>query len=728
MGKVVDNVDMSENLCLLFILRVLMNMAKKLLLICICSLFIICGKPVFAEDSSKNLTIILVPELSFQEVKWLRENGNYIELWKRGGVSALNVRPDGPYSYLNNTVSLAAGSRGVGVEGWNAFVKGELENGAFVEDLYQQWTGKIVDEGIIFHPLLHKLAEKNKELTYRSQVGILGQSLQEHGVERLVVGNSDIGQQKVRYGPLFTMDQQGYAAGYLLEGTMQREGSPSGVVMDVDKILSFLSTPRSGPSFTVIEWGDLYRLYNQKGNMTSDYFLKQYEDTLLRLEDFLLRLIGNDYTQDVMLLSPMMHSEAYQKKERLAPFYYWSDSSTFYLQSDTTRQPFVVSNLDIVPTILQFFEIEPSTHFFGRPITIEVTTKPTIDEGFKKIDLMFTIFQTRNVILSTYITLLVILLIATSVIILFKVQTAFWKGIAKILLIGGISSPLWLLLTPYSLYYIQPNLYLVLLILCSYLTGFLIVKFVPNPIFFMSMILFIAISADLVMGNFFMQRSYLGYDPIIGARYYGIGNEYAGVYLIVGLLLLEHQVIRKWFLFAGLGVGQLYLLSSTNLGANAGATLSAGMMYGYYGYRQFFPKVHWRVLLMIFVGLLAATILVLFLTQMNGRESHIGYAFSRLFDGDLQYIFDTIKRKLAMNWKIFRFSNWTQLFVTTYLLIALYLWRKKGIVRSGVKSLLIKTGVVASIALLLLNDSGVVAAATSMFIIVCTSYYWSLDE
>jgi len=236
------------------------------------------------------------------------------------------------------------------------------------------------------------------------------------------------------------------------------------------------------------------------------------------------------------------------------------------------------------------------------------------------------------------------------------------------------------------------------------------------------------ISVDLLLGNFFMQRSYLGYDPIIGARYYGIGNEFAGVYLISGLLLLESVIIRKWFVLIFLSMGVIILVSSTYFGANAGATLSAGIMFGFFCYRYFFPDLRWKTILILFSVLITAVLTILFIAQLNGQQSHISYAFAKLFQGDFVYITDTIKRKLAMNWKILRFSNWTQLFVTTYLLIALYLWRGKAIVKDQLKRLLIQTGVLTSIALLILNDSGVVAAATSMFIIVCTSYYWALEE
>ncbi|UTW70481.1 hypothetical protein KHA80_08720 [Anaerobacillus sp. HL2] len=58
------------------------------------------------------------------------------------------------------------------------------------------------------------------------------------------------------------------------------------------------------------------------------------------------------------------------------------------------------------------------------------------------------IFKTRNVILSSYITILVILLLIVSIIMMFKDKKEVWKRVAKVLLVSGISSLFWLLITP----------------------------------------------------------------------------------------------------------------------------------------------------------------------------------------------------------------------------------------------------------------------------------------
>ena len=48
---------------------------------------------------------------------------------------------------------------------------------------------------------------------------------------------------------------------------------------------------------------------------------------------------------------------------------------------------------------------------------------------------------------------------------------------------------------------------------------------------------FIILVFDSIFNSFLQQNSFLGYDPVIGARFYGIGNEYGGI--ILGFLLTD---------------------------------------------------------------------------------------------------------------------------------------------------------------------------------------------
>lgn len=707
-----------------------MKVVKIFLLILFIQLSFFCGK--LYADENKEFILILVPDFSFQEVRWAMDNSTDFGMWTTGGMLGVNIRPDGTLSYLNNTVTLSTGVRGVGVENWNAYQQDELLNGVTAKDYYQQLTGRVAEENII-HPYLKKLVDKNRRTTFQGQVGILGQTLKSVNVDLFVIGNSDTATEKVRYGSLFTMNEGGFSKGELIDATKKVSYEPNGIIMDVDKIHQLLKVRRNmgKDTFTVIEWGDIYRLYQLKNEMNDQHFQEKYKESINRLEKFLFNLLQENKQANVMLLSPMVNKEAYAKKELLAPLYYWNgfeSNRSYQLKSLTTRQQYVGSNLDIVPTILNYFQIERPNVLYGSPLVMQETDLSHYERVLNKMDLIVTVYSTRSIILSAYITLLVLLLLTVSGVIFFKKENSQWVFLAQVLIISGISSPLWFLITPNLLNYIYPGLYLVLMLVFSGVTGLLLMNYGRNPIFFINALVFFVLSLDLLFGAPLMQRSYLGYDSIIGARFYGIGNEYAGVYLISGMLLLKHPNFRKYVAFIILASTHLIFFSSGQLGANAGATLATGVMYTYFVFQTFFKQITGKQFALILTLIMPIFLILLYVLQLQDKQTHISYAFGRLLQGDLAFVLDVIKRKLQMNWKIFRFSNWTQLFVTTYILIGLYLWRGKKDVKVQDEQLLIQTGIIASIALLVLNDSGVVAAATSMFLIVCTSYFWRLER
>ncbi|MCD8501600.1 MAG: hypothetical protein LRY71_07940 [Bacillaceae bacterium] len=382
-----------------------------------------CGK-LFAEEN-REFILIVVPDFSFQEVKWVLEHSNESGVWSSGGMIGMNIRPDGPLSYLNNMVTMSMGIRGVGVENWNAYQRGEGLNGVAVEDYYQQLTGQRVVDNIL-HPNFKKLVNKNSRTTFRGQVGILGDTLSNAGVDLFFMGNSDTITEKVRYGSLFTVNQAGFSKGEITDGTIRIDSEPNGLLMNVDKILFKLNERRqttSGDTFTVIEWGDLYRLFQLKGEMDLQHFERKYKEYLDRLERFIYHLLQQNNQATVMLVSPMVNKEAYANKELLAPLFYWGPRalhSSYELISPTTRQQYVGSNLDIVPTIFDYFHLEQPHVLYGSPLVKKEVDAPYYKQVLSKMDLIVTVYRTRSFILSTYISLLVLLLGTVSALIFFK--------------------------------------------------------------------------------------------------------------------------------------------------------------------------------------------------------------------------------------------------------------------------------------------------------------------
>ncbi|NEU32168.1 hypothetical protein GN156_15570 [bacterium LRH843] len=680
---------------------------------------LVSSSTIYATNSERNhVLVVIVPDFSFEEARFLLDRDGDNEVWKNASIGAMNVRPNGPYSYLNNILAFSTGEKIVGTQNWNSYEAGDMINGVEISDWSEQVGGKKYERSIV-HPYFHQLVLKNSFST----IGRLGSQLRDGEVTRSVYGHSDAGEKLVRYGSLLVMDDNGEATGELAKAVKEKRSSPYGLEMDIDYIMSKLSTEVANRQLTVIEWGDIYRLFAQKPFMDEQYFQKQKEQHLFRLSSFLDRVLLAKGADEIWLIAPMMNKQAYDRKQLLAPTFHWGKERG-YLTSNTTKQPYLISSLDFAPTILQSFGIAQKNEWTGHVITTDSGNDVEKKDFFKKVDEIVLIYKSRASVLSIYISCLVIALIGAAVFNFFiKGNQKTWKFVIKLLLLSALWSPFWLLALSKSTQMFGISRFILVLICLSILCGYAVYKLSSRPIFLVGLMTFLLITVDTVMGSPLMQRSYLGYDPIIGARYYGIGNEYAGVYLISALMML-HPLFnegRKWI--TGLSCLTMlfvlvFILGKNTLGTNAGATLSAAIAFSFLLYQVLGLKWSWRKLSLAIGSAIVAGFFILFFLQLTGEQSHIGAAFQRLWTGDFVYIIETIKRKLSMNLKLFKYSNWTQLLVTSYVLGAIILWTKQWRIKEKGQRLFLQTGIVCSFALLLLNDSGVVAAATSMFCVV----------
>ncbi len=701
---------------------------KIVLFVVICLLFPLhVDSYALEKDEMEEVLVILVPGMSFMEAEWLINNDKNTTLWQEAAIGAMNVRPDGPYSYLNNMVTMAAGAKAVGVQEWNSYEVGEEVKGIEVSEWVHQLTGTKRMTGLM-HPNFHRLNQKNNEGTRGGQVGEFGELLKQAGVDRKVYGHSNTIEEEIRYGSLLAVDKQGEVSGELHQAVKSVPGAPKGIEMDSDYLINKLSTEEEkSKQFVVIEWGDLYRLYDQKYYIEDAHFIEEQSRQLLRLSSFIDR--AKQEVNEVWLLAPMMHKKAYEDKQQLAPTFYWGEEKGGYLTSSTTRQDYVISSIDVIPTLLSAYNL-PTDQFAGNSIVRQ--NVGTVDKSpvLKKVNEIVLIYKSRASVLSIYISCLVVALLGAAIYGFFgmkKRQT--WRYLTRLILLSALWSPFWFLALSTMVKTVGVTGFVLVLIASAFLCGYVVEKIGNSPIFWIGMMTFLLITVDILLGSPMMQRSYLGYDPIIGARYYGIGNEFAGVYLISAIMVLSPLLVNQQkkvlilcttIMFAVVVV----MLGKSTLGTNAGATLSAGLAFAFLLYRSFFTTWSWRLVMVLFSVASVGLFFLLYMLQLAGEQTHIGMAFERLLNGDVRYITDTIQRKLAMNMKIFRHSNWTQLFVTSYLLGAIILWRRRLQLIEYDKQLFLQTGVVASFTLLMLNDSGVVAAATSMFCVVSAHYYW----
>jgi hypothetical protein len=220
----------------------------------------------------------------------------------------------------------------------------------------------------------------------------------------------------------------------------------------------------------------------------------------------------------------------------------------------------------------------------------------------------------------------------------------------------------------------------------------------------------------------------LGYDVISGARFYGIGNEYMGA--LVGAACIGGACIIEKFARYGRWVirGVLPCLAMVLLilavpwwGANVGGAVTAFAAFGVLAMLVIRRSVTWQhvaamlAVSVIFIG----GVFILDSFRAVESQSHMGQTVKLVKENGVQELFNIAYRKIYMNIRLFRYTIWTRVFLSSLISMVILFYRPAGIfkdVRERYPYLFhgFISGLVGSITAFLVNDSGIVAAATSM--------------
>ncbi|MFB4166039.1 hypothetical protein ACE1TI_20125 [Alteribacillus sp. JSM 102045] len=688
---------------------------RKTLFLLWMTLIVMISAPVFSEDSEKgndHAVLILVPGLSIEGFFELMEQED-VELWTNASAIALNRVTEGRVSPLSETLTLSSGTPAVSNEE------------TFHPLMFKHKMNDFENKYVISNFAEYK--NENKKTTHQAEIGILGDILQSNGVHTSFIGHSDFYQESFSFAPFYTVDKLGETSGNRDAGVKAEKNAPGGYVMDPENIAAWIRDVelQYSSTWTVVEWGDLYRQNHPSAINENEVFIQLFK---------LIEELNKD-GHPIFLLGSSPPPESVEKGFKMVPFVKWDDQEaekSNFLFSQTVKQPYLGSSLDAAPSILETFGLKGPKKWNGNPLIINKKHGTPNDMKSETAGAAH-IHVTRTSILSAYITLLVILLVAGFV---------SWKRnkhnsttasfLLKSAVLAGMISPLSFILAPllFGREAISVPLYCAAVSLFSVGSGALAAKWGnQKTVSIVSCIMLVVLTVDLFMGAPLIQRSYLGYDPLIGARYGGIGNELGGFFAAAAILSLtpmlekDQKFIRGWVLI------YLIILGSPHFGKNAGVTLASGLMFFTLVFRKrSFKNLKLKHVVLsgtsVFLGLMG----LLWVFQQFGEVTHIGSAFQLVLHGDWGELQSIILRKMQMNIKIIMHSNWTKLLLTSYAIAALYLlFEKTNTLRRSQQDVL-RAGAVGSVFLLLLNDSGAVAASTSMFYLLCARYVWSFNK
>lgn len=530
------------------------------------------GQPVHRVNSSEEresaerLTIISIPGLSFLELQepTLRVMPELSRLLQEGVLGAVNARLAGQGG-KDSYASIGAGRRSVsgGAQGYSRW---ETAEGAGADVLYQRYTGRPSGKEAIFVPAIEGLASTNRATSYGGRPGSLGDILGRNQVQTNVWGNADIASEAdpakglQRYAPLALMNLEGTVA----QGDVSRSllrSSPwraGGVSTDYSAILDQWKK-RDNRSVTLIELGDLQRLYAVNSFYSEESFAAQMQDVLKEMDSF----IGNVRREiadkeDLWILSPVVHSDAAKRKLTMAPWImHRNDGGRGLIYTESTRRDGVAVMWDLTPSVTERLGLAGAAEWTGKAVQIKPHADP-LAYLLGEIGRMEAVYRVRLPLLSVFTVYEIgVLLIGLYYALSRKkegrplVHGLLWSIPAAPLLlfalgpglngtlsihgpkpgVGGLSlasaegTALWnaaqiallpVVLAAISLWLVRRSLWAG----CTWIG--------------------LATSAVLMLdgwtGANVMKRSVLGYDPIIGARFYGIGNELMGV--LVGAAVL----------------------------------------------------------------------------------------------------------------------------------------------------------------------------------------------
>ena len=705
----------------------------SLLLLMVVCLGIIPDYSFAANNEDKKVIYISINKSNlddFKNIPILAE-----KLKESGYIALMNNRGDQGSTSERSYASIGAGKR-ANVQGDN-ISKFENLNEDNIQ-IFESVTGEKPKE--INNNFINLSINNNKDKgTYGATLGLLGQTLADNNKKVALLGNSDIVKDnklvKVRNLGLMVMDKVGRVeSGNVDDINTVDLTMPFGIRSDYEKLTSETKSYYKTSDALFIELGDMYRLDECKDDLNEDTYSNMKKSIYKNIDKYLRDVFDMISENDtVYIVSEFTKDIDYNNRRRLSPIIKFNNEEKGLLGSSTTRREGVVSNLDIGVDILNEFNLENS-EMIGRSFSLinKEDNITSLEDDYEK---MVSINVSRSSVVNTFIGVISTSWIIAMILLLFKnkLDNKYKEKVFIILkefIKLGLIMPPALLLSPIFNFKTQSGLIIGILIttILLYLSGRLLFK--DNDLKQMgyyAVLTICVIVIDAFMGTYLMKNCIMSYDAIVGARYYGVGNEYQGITIastIFGLaVLLNYKKIPKWLsIICALII--LIATASPSMGANVGAAISECVAFLLFIMLIFDMKIDLKKIIVL--GICAAAVVLAFATLdiVLGTKSHLGAFAQQIIQSGPQVIIQTFGRKISMNLKLLKSSVWVNILLSGVAIIGIFIFKPNAHIKNmSRKYRVIIKGFIASLAgclvTLLVNDSGVVAAATaSIYILI----------
>ena len=557
-------------------------MKKKLVSVLFAVMVLIVSIPKysFAAESGKVIFINMnrTTIKSMQDIPSLKA-----ELEKRGYMGLMNIRGDKGTDDKRSLASMGAGGRAnLASDSYINFKEATKENAT----IYKSSTGK-TPKKINDLSINQSLNENEANGQYGSTLGSLGQTLSDNNFKVAVLGNSDTvenGELKEnRNICLIAMDNYGRVAdGNIEDINIEDDTMPFGIRADYDKLTKETKSLYENNDALFVDLGDTYRLDQYKGFLNEHTYSKMKKTIHNNISKYLESVFNMVGDNDVVYIASSFPSKlAYKNKERLSPIIKFKGNEKGLLSSSTTRRDGIVANIDVGVDILNEFGLENKS-MVGRAYSL-IQKDDNVDFLSYELEKMATISNIRSTVVNTFVGVVSVSWVIGMVAILFRNRIPNKDKVFNVIkefIKLGIIMPLVFLLAPIFNFKtpVSMTIGIIITTLALYLLGRVLFKDDLKQMGFFALITILVIVIDCIFGTYLMKNNIMSYDAIIGARYYGVGNEYEGVSIAspifaFAILLNYNKKLPKWSIIIA-SIVILITSAYPTMGANVGGAIS----------------------------------------------------------------------------------------------------------------------------------------------------------
>ncbi len=547
--------------------------------------------------------------------------------------------------------------------------------------------------------------------------GRLGSLFHREGWRTCLIGNIDSANQENRPGALFLMDKTGMIDEGSVNSSMNETDSsfPYLYRANVTRMVTELKLHLGEQKTIAIDFGDFARLDDYKDQINPDQYERVKLQTWKRLNSLVEGVLGLGAPKNftLILFSPSISKAGTVTKNLLAPIViYREDAFPGILVSGTTRWPGLVANVDLLPTLASIAQFAKTSAFTGKVIACQSTVNG-IDEILNLNRRLIDLSANQRPIINWY------------------------QGIISFCWIMGLLSGIflkkrWVRDWLVSLVIVIPLTVIVLPLFPSYawqVSGFLIfnvllvavftrIQEMNTRILILSALIWLILILDQITGWRLIRYSALGYSAMAGSRYYGLGNEFLGIFLASALLLTDlfnRKFKSRWSTPVILGI-TIFILSWPQFGAKFGGILAGTIGFAYYLIKIYQWKWQNRKFWLVFIGCSLVLLTISWWDSLRPPDvqTHIGRFLHLILNKDFEQVSQIIFRKIAMNLKLTLSSPWIRIILLAFILKAVQRWFTGRKMLLPEDKLVWQAILVAGVCSYLVNDAGVLAFATCL--------------